>query len=59
MQKASQRAMCGDVRVKPKIQWRPQDEGDTRNMECLPRKAAGNEWSQPKREARWAAIHML
>jgi hypothetical protein len=29
--------------VKPKLQWRPQDIGDTMNKECLLRKVTGNE----------------
>jgi hypothetical protein len=29
----------------------PQNVGNTRNMDHLPRKAAGNEWSQPNKEA--------
>jgi hypothetical protein len=32
-----------------------QDVGDARNVECLPKKAAGREQSKPKREAIWAA----
>jgi hypothetical protein len=40
--------------VKFKLQWRPQDAGDARNMEHLLRKTTGNEWSHPKREAMWA-----
>jgi hypothetical protein len=38
------------VRVNPKLQ-RPQDVGDARNVKHLLWEAAGNEWSQPKREA--------
>jgi hypothetical protein len=39
------------VRVKLKMQWRSQEAGDARNMECLPRKITGNKW----REVMWAA----
>jgi hypothetical protein len=38
------------LRVKPKLQWRPQDVRDARNVGRLLRKAAGNEWSQPERD---------
>jgi hypothetical protein len=48
--------MCKDVRVKPILQWRPKEVRDARNMDCLIRKASGHEWSQPRREALWAAI---
>jgi hypothetical protein len=51
LQAAPERAMLEAVRVKPKLQWRPQDVGIVRNVECLSRKATGKEWSQPKREA--------
>jgi hypothetical protein len=33
------------VRVKSKLQRRPQDVGDARNGKGLPRKTTGNEWS--------------
>jgi hypothetical protein len=36
------------VRAKLKLQWKPKKDKDTRNMEDLPRKASGNEQSQPK-----------
>jgi hypothetical protein len=37
--------------VKSKIKWRSQDvTDDTRNVESLPRRVAGNKWSQSKRE---------
>jgi hypothetical protein len=31
------------VRVKLKMQWRPQDVGFARNVESLPKRAASNE----------------
>jgi hypothetical protein len=31
-------------------EWRPQEVGDTRNVDYLPRKAVGREWNQPLRE---------
>jgi hypothetical protein len=37
--------ICEMVRMKPKLQWKPQDVGNARNMDYLPRKAAGNKWS--------------
>jgi hypothetical protein len=43
------------MRVKPKMQWRTQDFGDVRNVECLPNKTVILEYSHPKREAMWAA----
>lgn len=54
LQTAPERAMQEAVRVKPQLQQRPQDVGDDRNMEHLPRKAIGNEWNQPKRSLRSA-----
>jgi hypothetical protein len=41
------------VKVKSKLQWGPQDVRDVKNMEYLPRKTTGKEWSQPRREAIW------
>jgi hypothetical protein len=38
------------MRVKSKLQQRSQNIGDASSMECLLRKAIGNEWSQPKKE---------
>lgn len=38
------------VTVKPKMTQTPQEVGEERNMECLLRKAMGNE---PNREAMW------
>jgi hypothetical protein len=54
MQLAHERVLCEALRVKPKLQWRPQDVVDVRNMKLFPRKAIGNKFSQPKREATWA-----
>jgi hypothetical protein len=42
--------MHKSVRVKPQLQWRPQDIGDARNMEHILRKATGIDKSQTKRE---------
>jgi hypothetical protein len=42
------------MRVKPKLKWRPQKVRDARNVDHLSRKAIGNKWKQPKREAVWA-----
>jgi hypothetical protein len=33
---------CEAVRVMPKLQWRPQAIGDSKNMKYLQRKATGN-----------------
>jgi hypothetical protein len=44
------------VRVKVNLQWRSQRVRDARNMEHLPRKAAGSEHNQPKRETMWAEV---
>jgi hypothetical protein len=41
--------MSEAVRVKSKMQWKPQDMGNVRNMDCLLRKATGNKWSQHQR----------
>jgi hypothetical protein len=53
-----EKVVYGAVRVKPKLQWRLEEVRDARNMECLPKKAAGNEGKQSKREAMWAATGM-
>lgn len=45
------RSQCATVRVKPKVQQKPQKVVDTRNGEHLLRKTAGGKWSQPKRKA--------
>jgi hypothetical protein len=44
------------MRMKLKMQWRPQEVKDARNMENMPIKAAGSEQSQPKREAMWVGF---
>jgi hypothetical protein len=36
--------------IKPKLQWRPWDVGNTRNMECVWREASGNKWRQCMKE---------
>lgn len=40
----------GAVTEKPGLYWRPQDDGDARTMGYLPRRAADQVGSQPKRE---------
>jgi hypothetical protein len=46
--------------MKPKIQWRSQEVGDVRNVECLLRKVAANEWSQPRKEVTlWKLLEMF
>jgi hypothetical protein len=47
--------MSEAMRVKLKLEWRPKEVGDTRNVEWPSRKTVGKEWSQPRREAMWAA----
>jgi hypothetical protein len=54
LQVASESTKCETVRVKFKIQWRPQGVEGPRNMKYLLRKATSNKWSQPKRESMWA-----
>lgn len=44
------------VTVKPGLRWRPQDVGDARVMEYLPRRAADQVQNQPKREM-CVAVH--
>jgi hypothetical protein len=39
---APERAMCEEVKVKPKLQLGPHDVGNGRNMEHLLRKVTGN-----------------
>lgn len=39
---ASERAMHGTVRLKPKLQWKSQELKDARNMNHVLRKALGN-----------------
>jgi hypothetical protein len=34
----SERAMHEAVNVRPKLHWKPQDVGNTMDVECLPRK---------------------
>jgi hypothetical protein len=43
LQATPERALCEAVRIKPKMQWRPQKVRDTNNVECLPRKVT-REW---------------
>ena len=38
------------MKVKPGLPWRPQDVGDARVVEYLPRRTVNREWKQPKRE---------
>jgi hypothetical protein len=42
LQIAPERVIHGIVRVKPKMQWSPQENGAVRNMKYLPRKSTGN-----------------
>lgn len=42
--------------MKLKVQWNPQKTGGAKNMAHLLQKAAGHEWTQPKRDAVWPAI---
>jgi hypothetical protein len=55
LQTAAERVMCEFVRVKPNLQWKPQDVEDDRNVKHLPSKVAGTEWSQVRREATWTS----
>jgi hypothetical protein len=41
------------VRVKPKMQWRPQEVRDAKNTDCPLRKPAGGKPSQSRRETKW------
>jgi hypothetical protein len=43
------------VTAKLKIQWRPQEVGDARNLEYLLGNGTGNEPNQPKKGAMWDA----
>lgn len=47
------RAWC--MRVKLRVQRRPQKFGDTRKIEHLVKNATSSEWSQHEREAMWTA----
>jgi hypothetical protein len=47
-----ERAMYESVRVKPKVQWRPQNVSKARNMECLLKKAIINDGTSPREEPR-------
>jgi hypothetical protein len=42
LQASPERLMYEAKKVKPKLQWRSQDVGDTRNKGCLLRKGIGN-----------------
>lgn len=39
------------VEMKPKVQGRPEEFGDTRDLKCLPSKAVGRKQNEPKRKA--------
>lgn len=43
------------MKVKPELQWRPQEFRDARNKKYLPMKASVRVWTQSKREAMWTA----
>lgn len=43
------------LRVKPKLQYESQNNGDDRTMERLPRKATEMEWIQTWRKSTWTA----
>lgn len=45
------------VAVKLKMTQKPQEVGEHRNTECLPRKVTGKE-NQPNREAMWAVTKL-
>jgi hypothetical protein len=49
-----EKVLCEAVRVKPKLQWRPQGVGYGKGLGHL-RKATGNEWCQFKRGAIWTS----
>lgn len=51
--KACNRAVCEAAEVEPKVQWRPWEVGDFRNMEYLLRQATDAEQSLSKRRNRW------
>lgn len=51
---APKMVMLEDLRLKPKVEWRPQ-EVRARNVDCLLRKTVGSEQSQPMRESSQAA----
>lgn len=42
--------------MKQQVKWKPQEVGDTKDMDCLLMKVAGHEWSQPKEESMKAVI---
>lgn len=42
--------MCEAVGMSPKVHWRLQEVGDTRNLECQLRNIAVFVWNWPKRE---------
>jgi hypothetical protein len=44
-------AICKAIVVKLRLQWRPQEVEDVKNVEYLPSKASGSEQNQPKKEA--------
>lgn len=39
------------VKVRHRLQWRPQGVGDARTMGSAPRSVVGMDWSQPSRES--------
>ena len=45
-----EKPLCGTVKVKPGLLWRPRDVGNNRDVEYFLRGAAEREWNQPKGE---------
>jgi hypothetical protein len=54
---ATEKVVPEAVILKPKLQWRPQEVGDARNMKHLLKKKEGRKQHQPKTMAMWVAAH--
>ena len=45
-----ERPMSDTIKMKPELQWRPQDAGGARVLGHLPGNTAKREWKKPKRK---------
>jgi hypothetical protein len=43
-----ERPLCEDIKVKPRLPWRPQDVRNVKAMEYLMKKHANRKWNQPR-----------
>lgn len=50
LHESPEKSFCNFRKVKPRMQWSPQDTGKAQTMRHLPRKAAYREWSKTMTE---------